>query len=60
MRLRNVKGAKDIIENSNYVIHNYQDYFGRFKKIFGNDKRDRFSIWETHKHLHTHTHSHIY
>lgn len=37
MRLRNVKGAKDIINSSNYVILDYYDYRGNFNKIFNND-----------------------
>lgn len=37
MRLRNVKGAKEVIENSEYVIKNKEDYKGKFNKLFGND-----------------------
>lgn len=37
MRLRNVKGAKDIIDNSKYIIHNYNEYKGNFISLFGND-----------------------
>lgn len=37
MRLRNVKGAKDIINNSKLVIDNYQDYKGKFKTLFNNN-----------------------
>lgn len=37
MRLRNVKGAKEKIENSKYIILNYEDYKGNFKEIFNND-----------------------
>lgn len=37
MRLRNVKGAKDIIEKSDYIVNNYIDYKGDFKSLFGND-----------------------
>lgn len=36
MRLRNVKGAKDIIESSKVFINDYQNYKGKFKKIFKN------------------------
>ncbi len=36
MRLRNVKGASDIIENSDIVIKNYKDYKGNYKSIFNN------------------------
>ena len=37
MRLRNVKGAKEVINASNYIINNYMDYKGNFKSLFGND-----------------------
>ena len=36
MRLRNVKGASEIIENSKYILKNYNDYRGNFKAIFKN------------------------
>ena len=37
MRLRNVKGAKEKIDASNYIINNYQDYKGRFNSLFSNN-----------------------
>jgi len=37
MRLRNVRGASEIIENSLYVIKNYEDYKGRYNLIFSNN-----------------------
>lgn len=37
MRLRNVKGAKEKIENSKYVILDYENYKGKFREIFGNN-----------------------
>jgi len=37
MRLKNVKGAKEIIEKSSYVLKNPNDYKGRFSDLFGND-----------------------
>ena len=37
MRLRNVKGASDIIDNSPYIIKDYKKYKGKFKTIFNND-----------------------
>lgn len=37
MRLRNVKGAKEIIDNSPYIIKNPIDYKGDYQKIFEND-----------------------
>lgn len=37
MRLRNVKGAKEIIDNSSYIIKNPNDYGGNYQKIFKNN-----------------------
>lgn len=37
MRLRNVKGAKEIIESSNYIILDYKKYQGRYNRLFDND-----------------------
>lgn len=37
MRLRNVRGASEIIENSSYVIKDYEEYRGKYKEIFNND-----------------------
>lgn len=37
MRLRNIKGASQLIENSEYVIHNYKDYKGNFNKLFNDN-----------------------
>ncbi len=37
MRLRNVKGANEIIESSNYVVLNYKEHKGKYNKLFGND-----------------------
>ncbi len=37
MRLRNVKNAKDIVDNCEYVIHCPQDYKGKYKEIFKNE-----------------------
>ena len=36
MRLRNVKGADEIIKNSSYIILNPFDYIEKFSKIFSN------------------------
>ena len=36
MRLRNVRGASEVIENSIYVIKNYEGYKGKFNTIFLN------------------------
>lgn len=37
MRLRNVKGAKEIIDNSPYIIKNPNDYRENYQKVFGNN-----------------------
>lgn len=37
MRLKNVKGASDVIEASKHVIANPNEYKGKFKELFGND-----------------------
>ena len=37
MRLRKIKNASNILEQSEYVIFNYEENIGNFKKIFKND-----------------------
>lgn len=37
MRLRNVKGASEIIEKSPYIIKDYKSYKGRYKSLFNNN-----------------------
>ncbi len=37
MRLRNVKGAKEAIDENSCVIRNPAEYKGRWKELFGND-----------------------
>lgn len=37
MRLRNVKGAANVIEDSPYVIKNYEEYKGKYNILFDND-----------------------
>lgn len=37
MRLRNVKNAQDILDNSKYVIKNPKELKGNFKNLFPND-----------------------
>lgn len=36
MRLRNIKGAHDIISKSSYLLSDYEKYKGKFKEIFNN------------------------
>jgi len=38
MRLKNVKGANEIIIRGKYYVDNYRDYCGRWKSLFGNNK----------------------
>lgn len=37
MRLRNVRGADEVIQNCPYVIKNIESYKGKYKTIFNND-----------------------
>jgi tRNA (guanine-N7-)-methyltransferase len=37
MRLRNVKNAREIVDNSPFVVHEPKEYKGRYNEIFGND-----------------------
>ena len=37
MRLRNIPGAKETIENSRFVVHQVQEKRGDWKKVFGNE-----------------------
>lgn len=38
MRLRNVRGAKEAIDENDYVIKEPAEYKGRWRELFGNDK----------------------
>lgn len=44
VRLRNVKGANEEIEKSEYIIKNYKDYKGKFNKIFENKNNINIEI----------------
>ena len=44
MRLKNVRGAKEIIENSKYVIKNPLDYKGEFQTLFKNNNKIEIEI----------------
>ena len=44
MRLRNVKGASDIIDSSPYIIKNYKDYKGKFNSLFNNSNKIHVEI----------------
>ena len=38
MRLKNVKGAKEKIENSDYIVLNPEKYKGKYNKLFENER----------------------
>lgn len=44
MRLKNVKGAKEKIEASTYIIKNPEKYRGKYKEIFKNDNKIHLEI----------------
>ena len=44
MRLKNVKGAKDIIEASPYIIKNPEEYKGRYEELFNNKNEIHLEI----------------
>ena len=44
MRLRNVKNADIIVNNSDYVINNPKDYIGKYKTIFNNNNEIHIEI----------------
>ena len=44
MRLRNVTGSREVIAESDYVVHEPKEYRGRWKELFGNDYPIRIEI----------------
>ena len=44
MRLRNVKGSREAIADSEFTINNFKEYAGKWKELFGNDKPIRIEI----------------
>lgn len=44
MRLRNVKGADKVLEESRYVIKNPKDYRGKWNSLFGNNNPVRIEV----------------
>lgn len=44
MRLRNVTGSREVIAESDYVIHEPQQQKGKWQEIFGNDRPIRIEI----------------
>ena len=37
MRLRNVKNAREIVDNSPFVVHEPKEFKGRYNEVFGNN-----------------------
>lgn len=44
MRLRNIPGSRDVIAESEYVIHDFKGASGKWNEIFGNDNPIRVEI----------------
>lgn len=44
MRLKNIKGAKEYIEKSEYIINNPEKYKGNFKSLFKNNNEIHLEI----------------
>lgn len=44
MRLKNIKGAKEIVENSKYIINNPREYKGKYQEIFKNKNKINIEI----------------
>lgn len=44
MRLKNIKGAKEKINKSPYIIQNPEDYKGKFQTLFKNDNQIHLEI----------------
>ena len=38
MRLRNVKGSREVIAATDFVVQDPESYKGRWKELFGNDR----------------------
>lgn len=44
MRLRNVKGSREAIADSEFTINDFKEYAGKWNELFGNDKPIRIEI----------------
>ena len=44
MRLRNIKGSREVIGASEFVVHEEETRAGTWKEIFGNDRPVRIEI----------------
>lgn len=44
MRLRNIPGSRDVIAESEFVVHEIKDFKGNWKEVFGNDNPIRIEV----------------
>lgn len=44
MRLRNVRGSREAIADSEFTINDFKEYKGKWREIFGNDNSIRIEI----------------
>ena len=44
MRLRNVRGSREAIADSEFTINDFKEYKGKWREIFGNDNPIRIEI----------------
>ena len=44
MRLRNVRGSREAIAESEYTVNNFEEYAGRWREVFDNDRPVRIEI----------------
>lgn len=44
MRLRNIPGARDVIAESEFVVHEFKEAKGNWKEIFGNNNPVRIEV----------------
>ena len=44
MRLRNVKGSREAIADSEYTYNDYKEYKGKWNEVFSNDNPIRIEI----------------
>ena len=44
MRLKNIKGAKDKINKSPYIVQNPEDYKGKYQTLFKNNNKIHLEI----------------
>lgn len=44
LRLRNVKGSREAIADSEFTVNDFREYAGKWNEVFGNDKPIRIEI----------------